>query len=89
MNFREREALDRHITGNYGEDQFTGSDDEDQRTGIQRRKEERCECGHGPMMHPAGERCYGSMAKDIRFMTKGYNGCTCVEYLPQADRRSK
>lgn len=23
MNHREREALDRHITGNYGEDQFT------------------------------------------------------------------
>jgi hypothetical protein len=23
MNRRERDALDRHITGNYGEDQFT------------------------------------------------------------------
>ena len=28
MNHREREALDRHITGNYGEDQFKGCTDQ-------------------------------------------------------------
>lgn len=28
MDRREREALDRHITGNYGEDQFRDDDDE-------------------------------------------------------------
>lgn len=27
MNRREREALDRHITGNYGEDQFRGMEE--------------------------------------------------------------
>lgn len=27
MNARERQALDRHITGNYGEDQFKGQPD--------------------------------------------------------------
>lgn len=26
MNFRERQALDRHITGNYGEDQFVNEE---------------------------------------------------------------
>lgn len=30
MTNREREALDRHITGNYGEDQFKGMDEEPQ-----------------------------------------------------------
>ena len=29
LDRREREALDRHITGNYGEDQFRGAEDED------------------------------------------------------------
>lgn len=29
MNQRERDALDRHITGNYGEDQFKGEPDDE------------------------------------------------------------
>lgn len=29
MDKRMSEALDRHITGNYGEDQFNGDEDED------------------------------------------------------------
>lgn len=28
MDRRERDALDRHITGNYGEDQFAGLEEE-------------------------------------------------------------
>ena len=29
MERRERQALDRYITGNYGEDQFKGDEDEE------------------------------------------------------------
>jgi len=29
MSQREKEALDRHITGNYGEDQFKGADEDE------------------------------------------------------------
>jgi hypothetical protein len=28
LNFRERQSLDRYITGNYGEDQFKGEEEE-------------------------------------------------------------
>lgn len=51
--------------------------DQDRRDNPERRAEVRCECGHGPMFHIAGERCY---ALD--------GTCACVEYSPKGDRRS-
>ncbi len=59
---REREALDRHITGNYGEEQFRGCDGADQAEhdacdGID------CRCTCHTEVDPACERC-GMAASD-------------------------
>lgn len=64
-----------------------------ERTGERRstilRRTERCECGHTKFWHMSDGKCMcdihrqGGVTLDISFT------CPCVEYLPQADRRSK
>lgn len=64
-----------------------------ERTGERRstilRRTERCECGHTKFWHMSDGKCMcdihrqGGITLDVAFT------CPCVEYLPQADRRSK
>lgn len=70
MDQRGRNALDRHITGNYGENQY-GSDDEAE-----------CVCGHFWFQHTgASIACTGTGATlDAMYQIPPDEACACETF---------
>jgi hypothetical protein len=69
MDQRMRNDLDRHITGNYGEDQFRGMEDE-------------CSCGHFRSEHVNGEGlCFGTGRQlDAQYGIAPSEVCVCMTF---------
>lgn len=58
MNQRERNALDRHITGNWGEDSVPDEADEQYDPAIDFNRDPRCDCVHPENEHdPKTGKC--------------------------------
>ena len=66
MNQRERKELDRHITGNFGEDQYKSSQEEDAIRELEEELEE-----HGEQHHIGGGTCRTCFLRDRLAELKG------------------